>query len=153
MKKTWELIENLGNAREAIDVFKGTTITFINRHVSHTDIETAKLEWRYPKHSLLLFNKRCDAARQWRQLLEPSNCVNAIILLAPEVVDQIQEEPWCSPLILPNLPPAVRRVWIYKTGSVDAITTMICMMNNTYLYASTNLSTLFYKETFTKTSI
>jgi len=104
-KDTWGPIEDLGNAREAIDVFEGTTITFINRRVSHTDIETAELEWRYPKQFLLLFNERCDAARQWRRLLEPSNCVNAIIPLAPEVVDRIQEEPWCSPLILPNLPP------------------------------------------------
>ena len=87
MKKTWEPIENLGNAQEAIDVFKGTTIAFIHHRVSHTNIETAELEWRYPKQSLLLFNKRCDAARQWRRLLEPSNCVNAIIPLTPEVVD------------------------------------------------------------------
>src|SRR5580700_9305660 len=122
---TWEPIENLKNAQEAVDVFEGTTITFINRRVSHTDVETAELKWKNPKEFSLLFNEGCDAARQRGRLRKPLDSVDAVIPLTPEIVDRIQEEPWCSPIILPNLPATVRRIWIYETKPVNAVTAMI----------------------------
>ena len=101
---------------------------------------TAELERDHPKTFPLLFNDKQDDPER-RSILRKSEPINVLIPLSPTVVDRILEEPWCSPLILPEFPSGVRRIWIYETKPVDAVSMMIHYNNNhlpVRLYQSLN---------------
>ena len=90
---------------------------------------TAELERDHPKTFPLLFNdKRDDPERP--SPFKKSEPIDVLIPLLPTVVDRILEEPWCSPLVLPELPQDIRRIWIYETEPVNAVSTMIRYTNN-----------------------
>ena len=48
--------------------------------------------------------------------------IDAIIPLNPEIVDKFPHFPLAA---LPNLPPQIRRVWIYETEPVNAVTMVL----------------------------
>ena len=125
---TWEPVENLGNANDAIEEFldnEGTPTVRIGRIsiTRHIANRTSTLRAEHPERYAELYD---DLDEDCRPRMYPTPTpVDALIPLSPEIVDSIQENPWYSSLELPELPSQIRRVWIYETAPVEAITTLI----------------------------
>jgi hypothetical protein len=122
---TWEPAENLEHAQELIKDFhdaypnrpKPITINAINRREEEEDFE------KYPK----LYNYRHGTQGDGFQKPNPSTNLDVILPISPDRTDCLLQK---TPDLLPDLPPETRRVWIYETEPVNAITMIFRLDDN-----------------------
>ena len=117
---TWEPAENLKHAQELITEFHeqypDKPMAMIIRTMNRED--KLKDFLKYPK----LYNYIFDTPGDGFQTPKPSTNLDVILPLSPEHTDVLLEG---EPDVLPSLPLKTRRVWIYETHPVNAITLVI----------------------------
>jgi hypothetical protein len=123
---TWEPTGNLQHAQELIADFHrrypgkpAMTIRAISKEDELKDIQ------KYPK----LYNYFFDTPGEGFKMPKPSTNIDVILPLSPELTDLLLQG---EPDILPSLPLETRRVWIYETEPVNAIT-MVMRLNKNHV--------------------
>jgi hypothetical protein len=120
---TWEPVANLKHAQELIDEFheKHPDRPAPARQIRAMDFQAQLKDLEAnPK----LFNYLFGTPGEEFQQSKPLTNVDAIIPFSPSLADHLLSHPHNN-AFLPQLPTEIRRVWIYETEPVNAVTMMI----------------------------
>ena len=123
-ENTWEPVANLEHAQELIDEFHNTHPDHPApaRHIRAMDFQKQLKEL---DENPRLFHYIYGTSGEGFQQPKSSTSIDAIIPLPPYSVDALIDRSIPTAAFLPQLPNEIRRVWIYETEPVNAITSMI----------------------------